>query len=315
MSRDDREHAKRFWSGTSLRALAPLLLAIFFTFATIGFLMDVANACRTQPRVLAVVVAFSGWFFMTFIVRQGLRRVRAEAEMALAREIHVSLVPDVSLETADCEMFGRSIPASEVGGDLVDALVVAGRPLGFVADVSGHGVPAGSLMGLLKAGLRTRLRGPGDPGAVLVDLNDVLFDLTRPNTFATAAILSLKSESRLAYALAGHPPILHLRRADATVVRLAEGGMALGIQAGERYTVGHADVRPGDLLAVVTDGFTETMDRQDRELGLAPFEAALVAHGGEPLPELFDRLLDLARAQGPQQDDRTLLLLRIRGPE
>ena len=111
MSRDDRELAKRFWSGTSLRALAPLLLAIFFTFATIGFLMDVANACRTQPRVLAVVVAFSGWFFMTFIVRQGLRRVRAEAEMALAREIHVSLVPDVSLETADCEMFGRSIPA------------------------------------------------------------------------------------------------------------------------------------------------------------------------------------------------------------
>ncbi len=54
--------------------------------------------------------------------------------------------------------------------------------------------------------------------------------------------------------------------------------MALGIQAGERYPVGHADVRPGDVLAVLTDGFTETMDRQDRELGLAPVEAALLAH-------------------------------------
>jgi sigma-B regulation protein RsbU (phosphoserine phosphatase) len=251
-------------------------------------------------------------FFMMFIVRQGLRRVRTEAEMALAREIHVSLVPDVALETPHCEMYGRSIPASEVGGDFVDALVVADRPLGFVADVSGHGVPAGSLLGLLKAGLRTRLRGPGDPGAVLADLNEVLCDLTRPNTFATAAILSLETEARLAYALAGHPPILHLRCADGSVARLSEGGMALGILAGERYSVGHADVRPGDLLAILTDGFTETMDRRDRELGMAPIEDALRAHAGETLPALFDRLLDVARAHGPQQDDRTLLLVRIR---
>ena len=378
MTRSDRELVKRFWRGTPLRALVPLLLAIFFTFTTVGFLVDVAAGGRMEPRALAAIVVFSGlvavaygliavrrrfwlfapvmvlqvllprwlerlWppaeaalqgdalrfrlmldaggavaglalgygFFMMFIVRQGLRRVRTEAEMALAREIHVSLVPDVSLETAHCEMYGRSIPASEVGGDLVDALVVGGRPLGFVADVSGHGVPAGSLMGLLKAGLRTRLRGPGDSAAVLADLNDVLYDLTRPNTFATAAILDLETESHLAYALAGHPPILHLRRADGTVARLAQGGMALGIQAGERYPVGHADVRPGDLLVVLTDGFTETMDRQDRELGMAPFEAALVAHAGEPLPVLFDRLLDVARAHGPQQDDRTLLLVRI----
>lgn len=249
--------------------------------------------------------------FMIFIVRQGLRRVRTEAEMALAREIHVSLVPDVSLTTEACEVYGRSIPASEVGGDLVDALVVSGRPLGFVADVSGHGVPAGSVMGLLKAGLRTRLRDPGDPGAVLEALNDVLHDLTRPNTFATAAILRLETESRLSYALAGHPLILHVRKADATVARLAEGGMALGIQAGERYVVGHAEVRPGDVLAVLTDGFTETMDRQDRELGLEPIETALLAHAGEPLPALFERLLGLARAHGPQQDDRTLLLVRM----
>ncbi len=65
-------------------------------------------------------------------------------------------------------MYGRSIPASEVGGDLVDALVVAGRPLSCVADVSGYGVPAGSA----------------------------------PNTFATAAIPCLETDSRLAYALA-----------------------------------------------------------------------------------------------------------------
>ena len=88
--------------------------------------------------------------------------------------------------------------------------------------------------------------------------------------------------------------------------------MALGILPGERYAVARVDVTPGDVLAVLTDGFTETMDREDRELGLEAIEAALAAHAAAPLPELFDRLLGLASGHGPQQDDRTLLLVRVR---
>ena len=70
-------------------------------------------------------------------------------------------------------------------------------------------------------------------------------------------------------------------------------------------------VAPGDLLAVLTDGFMETMDRGDVELGLEPLERALGAHGALPLPELFERLLAVALEHGEQQDDRTLLLLRV----
>ena len=81
--------------------------------------------------------------------------------MELAREIHGSLVPDVRIEGERYEMYGCSIPASEVGGDLVDAVVVDGRAIGMVADVSGHGVSAGMLLGLVKASLRTRLRSGG----------------------------------------------------------------------------------------------------------------------------------------------------------
>jgi Stage II sporulation protein E (SpoIIE) len=82
--------------------------------------------------------------------------------------------------------------------------------------------------------------------------------------------------------------------------------------AGERYRVGHAEIDRGDVLAVLTDGLTETMDPKDRELGLGPIEAALAAHAAEPLPELYEQLLGVARAHGPQQDDRTLLLVRSR---
>ena len=374
----ERALVRRFWRSLSLRARLPLLAAVFFTFASVGLLVDVGRLGRTHPLALAGIVVFSGlvavayalvgtwesywlfapivvlqvlvprwlerlWpssgelsgealrgrltldvigviaaiaigygFFMMFIVRQGLRRVRTDAEMDLAREIHGSLVPEVRIEADSCEMYGRSIPASEVGGDLVDAVVVDGRALGVVADVSGHGVSAGMLLGLVKASLRTRLRSSGDLGAVLADMNDVLADLTRPNTFATAALLSLATPARLGFVLAGHPPILWFRKASETVTRLAEGGMALGIRPGERYRVGHAEIGRGDVLLVLTDGLTETMDAKDRELGLGPIEAALAAHAAVPLPELYERLLEVARGHGPQQDDRTLLLVRSR---
>lgn len=270
-----------------------------------------------EPRHLAsaagavAALAIGYALFMVFISREGIRRVRAQAEIELAREIHVSLVPVVSLQVPGCELYGRSLPATEVGGDLVDAWVEPGRALGFVADVSGHGVPAGALMGVLKSGLRTRLRWTGGLDDVMADLNDVLVELTRPNTFATAALVALEAPGVAAYVLAGHPPILHRRAADGAVARLLEGGLALGIRKGERYPVGRVAVAPGDLLAVLTDGFTETMDRGDVELGLEPLERALRAHASLPLPELFERLLAVALEHGEQQDDRTLLLLRV----
>ena len=336
MSQGDRELVRRFWKETPLRALWPLLVAVFSTFACFGFLVDVGHNGRHPWPALAVLVGGSGliamafvliavrqrywlfvpaigaqlaltrldrlwpyvasgltgdalrtrllvdaWgtiaglvagyvFFMMFIVRQGLRRVRTDAEMALAREIHVSLVPDVTLETPGCEVYGRSLPASEVGGDLVDALVVeavrwassrtsratacrrapswaCSRPAcGRASALRPSSGPCSRTSTTCSTTSRARTRSPP------------------PRSFAWRRIRAspTRSPATRRSCTCGAP--------TRAVTRLSEGGMALGIQAGERYPVGHADVRPGDVLAVLTDGFTETMDRQDHELGMAP---------------------------------------------
>jgi sigma-B regulation protein RsbU (phosphoserine phosphatase) len=373
----DRRLVERFWDDISVVRMIPVALAVFFTFGSFAFLIDVMNLGRARvaglvgvyllsggvavaflylavrrrwwgfPIVVAVQVGVSTWLsregasgplsgdalrtrlvvdatgailgivagyalFMTFINSEGVRRVRAQAEIALARDIHVSLVPTAVLEAPWCELYGRSLPASEVGGDLVDAVLAHGRALGVVADVSGHGVPAGAVMGLVKASVRTRLRVDGDLGALVADVNEVLADLTQANTFVTAAVLSIEPDGRLVYVLAGHPPILHLDAASGAVSRLSCGALALGIRRGEPYAPAFATLAEGDVLAVLTDGFTETMDGEGRELGLEPLERTLAAHAGEPLPQLFERLLEVAQAFGPQQDDRTLLLARVR---
>jgi hypothetical protein len=261
----------------------------------------------TNLSLLALFVGYLG--FVSFIAKQGLRRLRIDTEIALARDIHDALVPRLSLRECGFEVVGASYPTHEVGGDLVDAVPEAGRLTCYVADVSGHGVPAGTLMAALKSAARMRLLRAGSGAELLTDLNRILFAIKRSNMFATAAVLSIQ-ESGVHYALAGHLPILQWRRESRQVVRLGEGQIALGILDEVHYDEQPIDVARGDVLAVVTDGLTEVSDWRDHELGLTGIEAALAAHAEDPLPHLADRLLARARAHGPQRDDQTLLVLR-----
>jgi stage II sporulation SpoE-like protein len=261
----------------------------------------------------SIVSLFLGYLgFVSFIANQGVRRLRLDTEVALAREIHEVLVPRLTWQDARFELAGASFPAYEVGGDLIDAIRTDRCMTCFVADVSGHGVPAGTLMAALKSAARMRLLGPASIADLLTDLNRVLFAIKRANMFATAACLQIEG-SRIEYGLAGHLPILHWSRATRQVLRLTEGQIALGIFESARYEQRPIEVGVGDVLVVVTDGLTEVMDRHDREIGLEGIESVLAAHAEEPLDRLIAQILGLVRRHGPQRDDQTLLLIRILG--
>jgi serine phosphatase RsbU (regulator of sigma subunit) len=54
-----------------------------------------------------------------------------------------------------------------VGGNLVNAVPLSdGSVFAYVADVSGHGLPAGILMGVIKTAVRTQLVDVPTPMAV-----------------------------------------------------------------------------------------------------------------------------------------------------
>ena len=85
-----------------------------------------------------------------FIMTEGLATVRIQTELALAHGIQATLVPTLSLQVDRFEVYGKSIPSAEMGGDLIDAVERDGTLLAYVADISGHGLAAGQLMGMLK---------------------------------------------------------------------------------------------------------------------------------------------------------------------
>ena len=354
------------------RQLVPFWGAIFFTFAIVGFSVDVFQRGRrpllmlvfvvislgllgvatvyweiNQRRRLVVVAAFANvlllsilnrvfplqdapdprrltldasgmlasvivafWLFFHFIGGTVARYLRAQAEIALARDIHRVLVPVVTAAHGEYEFFGFSEPSGDVGGDLVDVVGDDAGWVGYVADVSGHGVGAGVVMAMFKSAVRMRLMTAGSVANLLGDVNRVLIPLKESNMFVTAACVRSGGRDTLECAVAGHLPIVRIRGGVPEEVTTPQ--LAVGMLDAVDFQASIVECRCGDLLVLMTDGITEVFDNEQRELGFEHATQLVAAHSTQPLAEIAERLVAAARAHGAQLDDQTVLLIRRR---
>jgi len=294
------------------------MLAVHMTYAVVVprffALYDAAPPGRLTFDAVGTLatVAIGYSCFLRFISVTATRYVRAQAEIALARDIHQVLVPPVERRIGDFEFFGWSLASGDVGGDLVDVVEQDGRWLGYVADVSGHGVGPGVVMGMFKSALRMRIRTGGSIGALLDDVHAVLMPLKRSNTFVTVACVRGGACEEVECAVAGHLPILRAR--NGVVEEVTSPQLAVGMFEGTTFCSSSVECQPGDLFALLTDGLIEVFDGDRRELGLDWAKGVLASSDQQPLPVIADRVLADARAHGKQLDDQTLLLIRRTTP-
>lgn len=269
------------------------------------------NGTRSILMIIAVASMIVGYILVVRLARRlESDGARSRAELDIASSIHKSLVPDIALDRAGVEILGTSRPSSDMGGDLIDAGVAGDRTDVILADVSGHGVGAGIVMGMLKSSARTLLRSSPSVQQLLTDLNVVLADLTKPNMFATMAVVRLHPGGAFEFGLAGHLPIFHFRAKTNDVVDLPNQSLPLGIEPDERFEVGASTLARGDTLLLITDGLMEVQDAAGREFGLATLRQLFKNNATRPLAEIRDAILAAALAHGTQIDDQSLVLIR-----
>jgi len=301
------------WTGTTgRRRWFAGIMAVHLTYVLLVTLVLRGLPAAPPGRLFidglgAMLTLLAGYsLFIHFINSSASRYLRVRTEIELARDIHRVLVPPIDRRIGDIEFYGWSFASGEVGGDLVDVVEHDGGWLGYVADVSGHGVASGVVMGMFKSALRARLLSGVGLAALLTELNAVLIPLKPATSFITVAAVR-GCGARIECAVAGHHPVLRVRGGE--VAAITQPQLAVGMFPDTTFEAHAVDWRPGDLLALVTDGLLEVFDAQDRELGSDWARQVLAAHHGRPLAEIADRLLAGARAHGAQLDDQTLLLI------
>ncbi|MFI1837296.1 SpoIIE family protein phosphatase [Streptomyces olivaceoviridis] len=223
------------------------------------------------------------------------------------------LLPQLPARLPGLTIACRYLPAgavSEIGGDWFDAMRLQGdRSALVVGDVMGSGINAAASMGQLRSATRAFAGLDLDPAEVLRQLDRLTEDVE--HTIATCAYCQYDPErGRCRISLAGHLPPALVRAGRPAQLLDLPSGVPLGV-GGTPFETTAFDFRPGDQLALYTDGLVETRcDPIDARLDT--LLDALTATAGHDLEETCDRVLDRLRPPGGD-DDVALLVARAEG--
>ncbi|ADK86535.1 protein serine/threonine phosphatase [Desulfarculus baarsii DSM 2075] len=244
---------------------------------------------------------------------------RIQSELDTAYQIQQSILPrtyPAFPQRPEMDLFAKTIPAREVGGDFYDFFMLSPDTVGLVVgDVSGKGVPAALFMTVARTLIKNAAAHYSRPADVLAEVNAQIMPENEMCMFVTVfyGIYAI-STGELVYTCAGHPAPM-MRRADGTVSRMEQiPGMAVGFFEGIELEQCTITLEPGDSMLVFTDGLDESIDIDGKMFGM---QRALdwYAQVGSDLdaPAMIDSLIECHgqyTAGTEKFDDLTMLFLR-----
>ena len=252
-------------------------------------------------------------------------RFRMAGELQAAREIQMGMLPTPGAIVGlppHIEFYAVLEPAQEVGGDLYDAFMLDEHHFFFlIGDVSGKGVPASLFMALSKTLCKSLARREHVPLDRLMRL--VNEEISRENPaalFVTAIVAILDVQTgELELCNAGHDAPILLRVNEPPRSLNGAGGPPLCVKEDFPYTFDRLQLRPDDVLVMITDGVTEAQDSAQNFYGLPRVLKYLTTmrerqrHAADACQGIYE---DVERfSQGlPPSDDITIVAIRFSKP-
>jgi serine phosphatase RsbU (regulator of sigma subunit) len=211
-------------------------------------------------------------------------------DLQIARRVQEALVPSGAFRSPRMEIRSAYIPSETLSGDFYDYFLHDNLMYLFVADVSGHGLPAAILVSLLKSYIHTE----ADPNTRLSDLmgrlNDFLFSVSLPTQFATAQLFRLNGSGNLSYSNAAHPGFLLHRRENGKTTFLEDPSPLLGAMPRMVYDDRAVQVSPGDTLFVYTDGLTDRRTSGGEFYSIDRVASLIEQHHDSDLNTIYDAI-------------------------
>ena len=244
-----------------------------------------------------------------------LEKERLEREMALARGIQRSLLPETAPVIPGFDLAVLNEPCFEVGGDYYDFLSLGPNTLLVViADVEGKGISSAMVMSNLQATLRALVLHLHSLNDIAESVNKMILHDTGGEKYMTMFMGLIDTRRKaIHYINCGHvPPVIV--RPGSEPIQLTEGGMVIGLFENVQFDRGHVKFQPGDILLLCTDGITEAMDVQSEEFGL---ERLVASASAIPEKKAKDIVLKVCNdvteysKGGTHMDDKVMLAIKI----
>jgi len=286
---------------------------------------------RAQALLREALSAYEdmGLSYFSGLVEERLRVARAKTydqaiahqqisqEMAQARKIQESFLPEEIPSLMGWQLSAILEPARETSGDYYDFIPLPNGHVGIVvADVADKGAAAALYMTSSRTLLRSyAVEYPSRPELVLSHVNQRILTETHAGLFVTIFYGILDPiAGKLIYCNAGHnPPYVLSSQEDGAVHALQKTGMALGIAEGGTWDQREVMIAPGDVLIMYTDGLTEAQNEQELFFSEERVEKTAQANLGRSAQEIQEAMLEEVHGfvgDAPQSDDLTLVILK-----
>ena len=270
------------------------------------------NGRMVNAIILLVVLA--GLVAIYFICRHAIKNTTApiEQDLSTAHKIQMAMLPKTFPpfpERPDIDIYASVTPAREVGGDLYDYFLRDDRLFFCIGDVSGKGMPAALMMAVMRAMFRSETRRADTAVAIVDTMNRNLSEEYTAGYFVTmfVGILDLRT-GHLDYCNAAHEaPIL-----SATALPI-KPNLPVGALADWEYEGQQAQLKPGDMLFLYTDGLSEAQDHLGHQLGrrtVLRFAGEHVDDTAQQLVQMMEQEVSRHVGDTEQSDDITLLAIK-----
>jgi serine phosphatase RsbU (regulator of sigma subunit)/catechol 2,3-dioxygenase-like lactoylglutathione lyase family enzyme len=241
---------------------------------------------------------------------------RTARELEIAKQVQARLFPQTFPPLRTLDYAGVCIQARHVGGDYYDFFALGEERIGlFIGDISGKGIAAALLMANLQANLRSQFAlAREQPQRFLQSVNRLFFENTVDSAYATVFFAEYHDAAqRMRYTNCGHLSALLLRHND-TVEWLHSTTTVLGLFKDWAGPTVECQLFPGDILALYTDGVTESCNTAQEEFGeqrLVESVRRYREHAAQPL--VASIIADVQRFSPEEQhDDITLIIAKCR---
>jgi serine phosphatase RsbU (regulator of sigma subunit) len=297
------------------------LVVISYTLIALGVLAAFLSVgTGLMPLVVSGALVLAAVNLVAWVVaRERGEKEELQTELRLAHDVQMSLMPKESPLVEGFDIAGLSVPAREVGGDLYQFSTLGGENgiLGIsVFDVSGKGMQAAMAAVFTSGAYASEAERSASPAEILTRLNRSIALNSQRGQFVAFLLVALdKGKRSVTFANAGQSqPLL---RSGRTVQWLEPVGVhfPLGMQGDCVYEERTLELKGGDLLFLLTDGFTDAMN-EAREIFSTERFAELIGRLDVGSRSARDILADISGeiaahvGNAPQHDDMTMVVLR-----
>ncbi|HEY4056456.1 MAG TPA: SpoIIE family protein phosphatase [Kofleriaceae bacterium] len=242
------------------------------------------------------------------------QRERLERDLRVARQIQRSLLPASVPSVPGLDFAVHYEPAYQIGGDFYDFIWHDPSHLGVaIGDVSGKAISAALYMARLTSELRTRAPLERTPSKLLARVNREMTTLGDDGMFATLVYCIYDIEHRsIIFTNAGHCVPL-IRRGERVFPLEADRAHTppVGVTPDLDPAEARVQLRPGDLLVMVSDGILEARNSMAEEYGTERLMNLLKQVTGTAENVVKAILGDIDGFAHGQGDDMTIVAMKL----